>query len=910
MKLIPAALVLSVVCATLCAQPTLVDIPFEKFVLSNGLTVIVHEDHKAPIVAVNIWYHVGSKNEKFGKTGFAHLYEHLMFGGSENNKGSYIQGMEKIGATDLNGTTNQDRTNYFENVPTPALDYVLFAESDRMGHFINSFDKKTLDQQRGVVQNEKRQGENQPYGTVDTVILQNTYPANHPYSWNVIGSMEDLNAASLEDVKEWFRANYGPANTVLVLAGDIDVKTAREKVTKYFGDIPSGPPVAHQEQWVAKMTGTHRMKMLDRVPQARIFKVWNIPGAGTEAGDYLDLVSDVLARGRNSRLYKRLVYDEQLATEVSASLDPREIAGQFGIDATARPGVDLAKIEKVIDEELARFLKDGPTPQELQRVQTQYTADFIRGLDRVGGFGGKSDILAQSEVFTGDPSHAFRTSLKRHQEATTAQLQKAAVDWLSDGVFVLEVIPFPAYTAQPSTMTRTTPPPIGPAPQLKLPTLQRTTLSNGLKVVLAERHEIPVVNVWLKTDAGFAADQSSVSGAASMTSAMLTYGTKTRSALQISEQVDSLGTQLRAMSNLDLSTVSLSTLKRNLDASLDVFADVILNPSFPAADFSRLQKQRLAAIEQEKANPIQAAQRVFGALLFGPGHAYGVPLTGSGDEASVAKMTPADLVKFHDAWYRPNNSTIIVVGDTTLAEITPKLERAFGGWKRGTVPAKNIATVSPMAKSSVYLIDKPGAQQSVIVTGLVAPPKSQPGDIALETMNVVLGGNFSGRLNMNIREDKHYSYGAGSVLIAARAQRPFILYAPVQTDKTKESLVEVNKEIHEIVSARPVAAPELEAAKASQTLELPGSRETMTQVGNSISNLIQYNLPDNYYDTFASKVSALKTSDIDDAAKSVLHPDQMVWVIVGDRSKIEKGLRELNLGEVHLIDTNGKPVSE
>jgi zinc protease len=645
--------------AAALAQPTLVDIPFQKFVLPNGLTVIVHEDHKAPIVAVNLWYHVGSKNEKFGKTGFAHLYEHLMFGGSENNKGSYIQGMEKIGATNLNGTTNQDRTNYFENVPTPALDYVLFAESDRMGHFINAFDKKTLDQQRGVVQNEKRQGENQPYGMVDSIIQQNTYPASHPYSWSVIGSMDDLNAASLDDVKEWFRSNYGPSNTVLVLAGDIDVKTAREKVTRYFGDIPSGPPVAHQEQWVAKMTGVHRMKMRDRVPQARLLKVWNIPGIGTEAGDFLDLASDSLARGRNSRLYKRLVYDEQLCTAISAGLDSREIGGQFIIDATAVPGKGLGQIEKIIDEELARFLREGPTAAELQRVQTQYTADFIRGLDRVGGFGGKSDLLAQSEVFTGDPAYAFRTSLKRHQDATREQVRKAAVDWLSDGTFVLQVLPFPDYVNETSKVDRSKPPVIGDEPQLRLPKLQRATLSNGLKVVLAERHEIPVIDMAMVVNAGFAADQSASPGTATLTSSMLTFGTRTRSALQIAEQIDSLGSQLGATSNIDLSTVSLNVLKRNLDPSLDLFADVIVNANFPPADFARERQQQIAAIQQEKADPVSVTVRVIAPLLYGPGHAYGVPFfSGSGTEESLGKMTAADLVKFHAAWYKPNNSTL------------------------------------------------------------------------------------------------------------------------------------------------------------------------------------------------------------------------------------------------------------
>src|SRR5438874_1294828 len=382
-----------------------IDIPFHKFVLNNGLTLIVHEDHKAPIVAVNVWYHVGSKNERLGKTGFAHLFEHLMFGGSEHAPGRYIDAMEKIGATDLNGTTNTDRTNYFEDVPTNALDYTLWMESDRMGHLLGALDQKTLDLQRGVVQNEKRQGENQPYGVTRELIAHNTYLAGHPYSWTTIGDMADLDAASMKDVQEWFKTYYGPSNVTLVLAGDIDAKTAKEKVEKYFGDIPPGPPVAHQEVWIAKMTGTHRQIVQDRVPQARIYKIWNMPQYGSADADYLDLVSDILSTGKTSRLYKRLIYDDQIATSAIAYVDLREIAGQFYIQATARPGQNLDQVEKELDEELAHFLRDGPRAEELQRVKTEYMANFVRGIERIGGFGGKSDQLADRKSTRLNSSH-------------------------------------------------------------------------------------------------------------------------------------------------------------------------------------------------------------------------------------------------------------------------------------------------------------------------------------------------------------------------------------------------------------------------------------------------------------------------------------------------------------------------
>ncbi len=889
------------------AQSNDIDIPFQKFVLSNGLTVIVHEDHKAPIVAINTWYHVGSKNEKLGKTGFAHLFEHLMFGGSEHSSGRYIDAMEKIGATDLNGTTNNDRTNYFENVPTSAVDYTLWMESDRMGFLLGSLDQKTLDLQRGVVQNEKRQGENQPYAVSRQLITQNTYPAGHPYSWTVIGDMADLSAASMDDVKEWFRTYYGPSNVTIVLAGDIDVKTAKEKVEKYFGNIPPGPPVAHQEVWVAKMTGTHRQIVQDRVPQARIYKVWNIPEYGSADADYLDMVSDVLTLGKSSRLYKRLVYDDQIATDAGALTSLNEIAGQFRVQATARPGQDLAQVEKALDEELARFLKDGPTAEELARVRAQHEASFVRGIERIGGFGGKSDRLAQSQVFRGSPD-AYKVSLKRIQTATAEDLKAAANHWLSDGVYVLEVLPFPNYKESTTGADRSKAPEIGTPPELKLPKLQHATLSNGLKVILAERHEVPLVSFWLNLDAGYAADQSASPGTAGMTMGLLTGGTKTRTALQISDEQALLGAQVGAGSNLDLSIVELSALKSKLDPSLELFADVILNPVFPEADFKRQQQQTLARIQREKNTPVQMALRVLPGLLYGPGHAYGNPLTGSGTTESVGKMTREDLVKFHGQWFKPNHATLVITGDTTLAEVTPKLEKLFAGWKPGTVPEKNIKSVQLPAKSVVYLIDKPGAQQSIIIAGNIAPPQANPKEIAIEAANDGLGGMFASRLNLNLREDKHWSYGASSLLWGARGQRPFLALAPVQTDKTKESVAEMNKEFRGILGDHPVTPEELAKIQANETLSLPGSRETSDAVGQSINEMVQYGLPEDYYETYAGKVRALKTSDVGDGAKAIVHPDNLIWVIVGDRAKIEAGIKELGLGEIRLLDADGRPI--
>jgi zinc protease len=882
------------------------DIPYTKFVLDNGLTVLVHEDHKAPIVAVDTWYHVGSKNEKPGKTGFAHLFEHLMFSGSANFNFTYINAMERIGATNLNGTTNNDRTNYFENVPTSMVDYVLFAESDRMGHLLGVLDQKKLDLQRGVVQNEKRQGENQPYGVTEQLLVENTYPVGHPYSWTVIGSMKDLDAASMSDVQEWFKTYYGPNNVTVVIAGDITPEVARQKVEKYYGDIPPGPPIPKHEAWVAKRTGTHRDSVQDRVPQARLYRVWNVPQAYSPDEALLDLAAGVLGQGKTSRLYKRLVYKDQIATSATADDDNNEIAGQFDLTLTAKPGVDLKKLETAADEELQNFLKNGPTEAELQLAKTQISGRYVRIMERIGGFGGKADILARCQTFTGNPD-CYKEYLKQVEAATPATVKKAADEWLSDGDYILEVHPYPTTLKADAATDRSKEPAIGSAMSLNLPPMQKATLSNGLKIVLAERHTAPVVNFSLLVESGYAADPVDAPGTASFEQRMLEEGTPTRDSLKIGEELESLSANFNAGANLDWASVNLNTLKVNMDKSLDIYADLILHPAFPEKEFARLQKDRLAGIQREKVTPQAIAFRVWPTLLYGKGHPYAVPFTGTGTESSVSKMTREDLVKFHDTWFKPNNATLLIVGDTTLAEITPKLESLFASWKAGDTTKKPIPQVSEPEKDVVYLIDRPGSGQSVIVGVQLAPPSNDPNSIPLQLVNDVFGGNFSSRINMNLREDKHWSYGVRSVLQPAVGQRPYFSISPVQTDKTKEALAELVTEYKNIVGGKPITEAELKDEQADATLGLPGSFETVQQLSGAYGTILQYDLPENYYNTYTQKVLAVTPATANEVAEKYIQPGHLIWLVVGDMSKVEAGIRELNVGEVHKIDADGNP---
>jgi len=902
-RLLACVMVVSMASA-LAARADEIDIPYQKFVLDNGLTLLVHEDHKAPIVAVNVWYHVGSKNEKPGKTGFAHLFEHLMFNGSENYDNDYFQAMERIGATDLNGTTSNDRTNYFQNVPTSALDIALWMESDRMGHMIGAIKQAKLDEQRGVVQNEKRQYENQPYALSEELIQTACFPKEHPYSWTVIGSMKDLNDASLPDVHEWFKTYYGPNNAVLAIAGDITTQTALDKVKQYFGDVPAGPPISKHELWIAKRTGTHRQTAQDRVPQARVYRTWNIPQWGSAEGDYLDLVSDVLSSGKTSRLYKRLVYDEQIATNVSASVDLMEIAGLFQIVATAKPGVELSRIEKAVDEELQKLLANGPTQAELTRIKNQYRARFIRGIERIGGFGGKSDILARNMVFGGSPD-CYKITLDRVQKATAADLKSAGVKWLSDGDYVLEITPYPELKTVASKIDRSKLPEPGTPPQAQFPDIERAELSNGLKLVLAQRHSVPIVDLRLLVDAGYAADQFATPGTASLAMDMLDEGTKTRNALQISEQLQMLGSSLGTDAELDVCTISLNTLKEKLDSSLDLFADVVLNPSFPEKEFARLQKETLARIRQEKMTPVAMGVRVFPGLLYGRNHAYGSPLTGSGTEASVSAMTREQLANFHKTWFQLNNATVVITGDITLAQIKPRLEKLFKNWKSGEVPKKNLAEVADKAKPEVYIVDRPGSQQSILFAGFLTLPRANQYEEAIKLMNNILGGDFTSRINMNLREGKHWSYGAHSMVMDAKGQRMYLVFSSIQGDKTADSMREVQKELQGIASDKPPTAEEFTKTQSDVVLGLPGSWETIGRVARSVEEIVQYNLPDTYFKEYPARIREMKVEAVQDAAKRVIKPGSIVWVIVGDKAKIEEPIKALGFGDIKYVDADG-----
>ncbi|MET0290313.1 MAG: pitrilysin family protein [Pseudoxanthomonas sp.] len=919
------------------APPSQVDIPYAAFTLPNGLRVVVHTDRKAPIVAVNVWYHVGSKNEQPGRTGFAHLFEHLMFQGSEHHEGEFFDPFELVGATEQNGTTNSDRTNYFENVPTTALDMALWMESDRMGHLLGAIDQKALDEQRGVVQNEKRQGENQPYGRrIFSKLFEALYPAGHPYSWSTIGSMADLDAATLDDVKTWFRSWYGPNNAVLVLAGDIDEKTAREKALKYFGDIPATATLKDMAPDIPKRSADTREIVPDRVPQVRIYRGWPVAQMGSTDATLLDLFAQVLGGSASSRFDERLVHGEKIADSASASNMSSEISGTFLLMSTVKEGVAPGKVEATLDEELKRLIAQGPTAEELERAKVSARAGFVRGIERVGGMGGKSDVLASCTIYEGTPD-CYKRELDTIESATPAQVQAAARKWLGTGSHTLVVEPSetPASAiperqvakpaSEPATLPKPDPrfktvksdvdrsqgAPVTKAfPTLKFPALERATLSNGMDVVLVERHQTPVVQLSVEFPGGYSADVGKKLGTASFTMSMLDQGAGAYSALELAARQEDLGAELSAGAGLDSASVGLSALADKLPESLDLLADVLRRPSFDQGEIERVRATWLAGIKQEKARPQTAALRIMPPLLYGQGHAYAIPFTGSGTEASIASLERKDLANFHARWLQPDKARIVVVGDTTLKEVVPLLEARLGDWKTPANAPKlpAVTTVARPAKPRVFLIDQPGAIQSNLYVGQLIPPTGDAGTVDFDFANGVLGGEFSSRLNMNLRENRHWAYGAYSRASNTLGQRPWFASAAVQSDKTAESLAELRKDIAAFASGQAAVTPaEVNKIRATNTLSLPGAYETGDAVlGQVVSNL-RFGRPDDYVLQYKARNDAMTAQAVTAAARTI-DPAALIYVVVGDLSKVAAPIRALALGEVTVLDGDGKPV--
>ncbi|MDB6061153.1 MAG: peptidase domain protein [Verrucomicrobiaceae bacterium] len=891
----------------LTARADDLDIPYQQFVLPNGLTLIVHEDHKAPLIAMNMWYHVGSKNEKTGQTGFAHLFEHLMFNGSEHFNDEYFRPFEKAGATDMNGTTNNDRTNYFATFPKPALDMALWMESDRMANLLPALDQAKLDEQRGVVKNEKRQGEDRPFGRVFEQISHNTYPAGHPYSWEVIGSMEDLDAASLEQVHNWFKNYYGPNNAVLVIAGDVEPQQIKQKVEHYFGAIAANPPVQRTEHWIAKRSEERRDVMQDRVPNTRIYLVWNTPAYADRESNQLDLLADILTGDASGLLARQLVQTEKLATNISAYQMAREIGGQFLIAADVAPGVDPAVLEKRLRAELALFQKNGSSKEILARAKTNYRAQFLRAAEKIGGFSGKSDVLASGTVLAKNPAY-YRQVLNDVAATTNDQLRAVAQTWLDNGVYVLTVTPYAQYQTNNEKVDRTHVPEAGAAQAPNIPNIERATLDNGLQLVLLRRTGLPLVELQLQFGFGRYVDGLRDAGTTSFALQMLQESNSGMDSATIAEKTRALGATIDNYVTIDSSGLTLSALTENLDASTQLFAQLIEKPGATADALENLKQQTLAQIKREQSDGRALTQRVLPRLLFGDDHPDAVPLSNSGRADVINAMTRENLQQFYRDRFTPAQATLIAAGDLDINSFKTLAQKHFGAWKNADAKiAAPIPTANPIANNAaLFFIDLPGGAQATISAATVLPPAQQLDMHALNLANAALGGLFTSRINMNLREDKHWSYGTRSSVIESRGPQLWIATGGVQIDKTGPSLIELRREWQEFSNSKLITNDELEKVREQQVRQLPGAYETNSALLQATAKNLRLQRGDNYLRDDSKNLSALTLAAVQQQSK-VLKTDA-VFLIIGDKQKILPQLRALNWGPVIELDRDGTAI--
>lgn len=912
---ISAALLLSAFSAQAAPAPApvadlvrAVDIPYSAFTLSNGLRVVVHTDRKAPVVSLHTWYDVGSGDEPAGQTGYAHLFEHLMFAGSQH-VANYDLPLENAGGTN-NGSTTQDRTNYYVNAPKGALDLALFLEADRMGHLIPAIDQEKLDNQRGVVQNEKRQGDNRPYGLIYYALTMALFPADHPYHHTPIGSMADLDHASLANVRAWFDGHYSPNNAVIAISGDISAAEARAKVERYFGQIARGPQAPNRVRSVPRPQTITHQTMHDRVPSTRLYFAYTAPSnIAPEATPVAEAVT-ILADGGSSRLYNDLVRESKVATSVGGGVEDGRLASVAIITVDVKPGVNPAEVERHVDSVMARFLRDGPTTDEVNRVATRTVSETIRGLETDAG---TASTLAEGWLFAGDPGF-YKTELARFAAATPATVQAAAREWLGHGGFRLTVLPgergaqelalVGASGVAPKAKANALPigdasllPPVQRVDKLTFPTPQRATLSNGVKVTFVRRSDIPVIDIMASFDAGNAADPPRARGTEGLMISLMDEGTARRTGSQIVEEGERLGARIGISAGSDTTRATLSALTPNLPQSLDLFADEVRNPAFAPDQLERVRAIELNEIAQELASPGGQASRLLSAAVYGPEHPYGGPPSGSGDAAVVSRLTRADLVAFHRTWIRPDTMQLFAVGDTTLAALLPQLERAFGDWRADPAAARGVKTFPPARATStarILLVDRPNSPQSYITAGEPLAVRGVDDPLPLTVANDMLGSAFTSRLNTDLRETRGWAYGVGSSVREAKEQMSFRLAAPVQSDKTGASIEALRGDIQAYTGAKPITSDELTRIGNLTVLSLPGEFET----GGALLAALQSNAvlgrPDDYYVRLPARYRTFTPAEIASAAR-VIDPARFQWIVVGDAKLVQPQLAGLGL---------------
>jgi len=875
------------------------EIDFSKVILDNGLEVILRRQPKLPLVATNLWYHVGSKNEERNQRGFAHLFEHLMFEGSEHYPGDYFKHLQPLGAN-INGSTSSDRTNYFVDIPTAHLEVVLAMESDRMACLAPALDDSKLSIQKGVVKNEYRQHySNRPYGMVWTILAEALYPPQHPYSWLTIGAMEDLESASLEDVSSFFHRYYVPANASLAMVGDIDLDKSRSLVERYFGTIAGGTKALRP--WVSSpaLAANRDIVLQDRVELDRYYAVWHSVAHFHDDDAPLSLLADILARGRASRLYQQLVIDRQIAQDVTAYQSGRELAGTFGISVTLRPSRPIAEVRDLLETEIAEIAAAGVTEQELERVVNMKMASFLFALEHIGGFGGVADRLNAYNVFRGDPS-LITTDLNRFQHVTVDAVRAAAVHYLDGNPRVtLSVLGRkPAAISPP--LDRKVPPQSAPPTVYRAPAPRILTLGNGITVWVLPQRDLPTVALTVALPGGGSLQPPSRAGLAQLAVSMMDEGTTSRSAAEIAQAAEAMGTSLSSNCGWDGAFVAFRCLKAFLEPSLDLAVDLLRHPSFPEPEWNRVHGQTLAALRSERDSAESRAHRGLLTALYGADHPYRYPLDGI--DFIVAGLIRSEAIEFHRRFLGPGGAGVVVAGDVDPEDIAGALEQRLADWAGPPHQPPAIPTAALATRPRILLLNRPGAAQAVLRVGHVGIARDDADFEPALLVNQILGGQFTSRLNEKLREERGYTYGVRSHFDCRLGRGPFSIATSVQSDKLADALNDIYNEILALLGRRPPTQTELDDSRRALVEGQTRQFETPAALVNRYANLFIHGLPPDHYIDFPDRLSRIDLDVLNAALHRQIHPGALVAVVVADADESALPLERLDWAELEIIE--------
>ena len=902
------------------AQKDLPRVNFEKYTLPNGLQVILHVDRKLPVVHVNHWFHVGSKVELPGRTGFAHLFEHLMFEGSEHAPEGYFKYIEQAGGNlregGVNGTTSNDRTNYFATVPSGNLEYVLWLESDRIATLADALTEENFENQREVVRNERRQTtENQPYGRWYELVNEHLYPAGHPYSWPVIGRHEDLEAATVDEVAEFFRTYYTPNNLSLVIAGDFDEAFARDRVEHFYGGLEPGPLLERRRRWVPSLPEGKIVEVTDRVPQSRVHMIWPAPERFDADETALDAAAGVLGDGLSSRLEKLLVYDRRLCTEVSVFNYAKEIAGLFGIIATVRPGCDGQEVEDLVAGQIAKLASGGPSRDEVERARTVWEYQYVSSLERIGGFGGKADRLNESNTYKADPGY-FHVEHDRFRNLTGSKISEAVERWLvsrhgltlryQPDTLPKAAGPESARAAGDGALDRSMVPALGSDTPFQTPEVHEDRLDNGLEVLVVGQHDLPKVAVSLNVKTGGVHDPPDRCGMAQLMLQIMDKGTRGHGALDLDEALSRLGTVIGKSMYLESARLGMDVLTDKLTSAMALFADVARNPLFPEEELDRERHRHLDHLAQQASHPQSLAQRLCPGLVFGYDHPYGRPVQGYA--SSVSEMSRYEIARSYEENWRPDQSALVFVGDITRDQAMKLADQRFGSWKGDVRPAKEVPDPSPGRKTiRIWLVDRPGAPQTVVCQFIAAPSRDTPDYHALRLVDAIWGGGFQSRLNLNLREEKGYTYGVSTSLGLLGVSGYWKVQTSIQTDKTGEVVQELMNEMEDLGGGRPVSAEELEEARTGRIRGYAQRFESLRRIAGSIGGLWSSGRPMSDMRDAVENLRSVTLEEVRSAAGRYLDARRAGYLLVGDRSSIETQLADRGLPMPEILDPDVQP---